>query len=294
MEYAKAICCCRTVKQSKKLEDGDGAVASFAITFEPPNVRIHDSKGVTTCFFGVGFRKCHEIAFANIAGVSFTQVTAEEDERERVAFDVFHQCLEFLRRAAHAEGSEQVHAGVAGQAQQFHLRRSGLPERAQVRQRIAGGDEAQAVAGGGEAFKQRGDALVLELVGRGRGGRVLQRLETVEDEQGVPLADDGGEALAFLERTGGAGSEGFVRVVAEEGEGFLEKQVGTRGHLLARALAVEAPGKGGVAAGPVLRGEFDGPLGDEGSFAFAARSVSSSSRPMRSAGAYLKMREMSA
>src|SRR5436190_6694667 len=101
-------------------------------------------------------------------------------------------------------------------------------------------------------------------------GRILQGLEAVEDEQAAPLADDAGEALAFLERAGGAGGEGFVRVVAEEGEGFLEEQVGGSGDLLARSLAVKAPRKGGVAAGPVLRGELGGPLGDEGGFPFAA------------------------
>ena len=100
-----------------------------------------------------------------------------------------------------------MHAGCPGQAQQLHLRRGGLPERPQVRERIPGGDDAQAVAGGGQALEQRGDALVLELARRGRGGRVLQRLEAVEDEEAAPLADEAGEALAFLERAGGAGGE---------------------------------------------------------------------------------------
>src|SRR5436190_22579193 len=83
-------------------------------------------------------------------------------------------------------------------------------------------------------------------------GRILQGLEAVEDEQAAPLADDAGEALAFLERAGGAGGEGFVRVVTEEGEALLEEQVGGSGQLLARALAVERPRKGGVAAGHLL------------------------------------------
>src|SRR5688572_12376394 len=131
-----------------------------------------------------------------------------------------------------------MRTGVAGEAQQFHLRRSGLPERLQVRERIAGGDDAQAATGGSQAFQQRGDALILELARRGRGGRVLQRLEAVEDENAAPLADDAGEPLAFLERAGRAGSERLVRVVAEEGEGLLEKQVGGSSHLLTRALAV--------------------------------------------------------
>ncbi|MBI2928823.1 MAG: hypothetical protein HYY24_24435 [Verrucomicrobia bacterium] len=98
----------------------------------------------------------------------------------------------------------------------------------------------------------------------------MQRLEAVEDEEAAPLAHDAGEALAFLERAGAACGEFFVRVVAGEGEGFLEEQVGGSGQLLARALAVERPRKGGVAARPVLMREVGGPLGDEGGFAFAA------------------------
>lgn len=77
-----------------------------------------------------------------------------------------------------------------------------------------------------------------------------------------PLAGEAGQALAFLERTDGAGGEDLVHVVDEE--------VGGGGQLFARALAVEGPGKSGVAAGPVLRGEVGSPLGDEGGFAFTA------------------------
>jgi len=98
----------------------------------------------------------------------------------------------------------------------------------------------------------------------------LQRLEAVEEEEAAPLADEAGEALALLERAGAAGGEGLVRGVAEEGEGFLEEQVGGSGQLLARALAVEGPHKGGVAARPVLPRQFRRPFGHEGGFSFAA------------------------
>ncbi|MGZ8690015.1 MAG: hypothetical protein ACXWXI_06050, partial [Aeromicrobium sp.] len=54
------------------------------------------------------------------------------------------------------------------------------------------------MAGGGQAFEQRGDALVLELARRGRGGRVLQRFQAVEDEQVLSLANEAGQILAFL------------------------------------------------------------------------------------------------
>ena len=206
---------------------------------------------------------------------------AEQVQGERVAFHVFDQFLELiyllgavtaarvcaaftpkvLSRCTPASRDRRS-SFTSGAVVCQNARRSGM--------RISGGDDAQAVAGGGQPFEQRGDALVLEFARRGRGGRVLQRLEAVEDEQAAPLAHDAGQALAFLERAGGAGGEFIVRVVAEEGEGFLEEQVGGSGHLLARALAVEGPRKDGVAAGPVLMRQFRGPLGDERGFPFAA------------------------
>ncbi|MFO1424388.1 MAG: hypothetical protein U1F70_12200 [Candidatus Competibacteraceae bacterium] len=48
----------------------------------------------------------------------------------------------------------------------------------------------------------------------------MQRFEAVENEQVLPLADDAGEALAFLERAGAAGGECLVRVVAEVRSGL--------------------------------------------------------------------------
>src|ERR1044072_3968817 len=111
-----------------------------------------------------------------------------------------------------------MNASFLRQTHKSFLRRGSLPKRLQVRQRIAGGDYAQAMAGGGQALEQRGDALVLQLARRGRGGRVLQRLKAVENEKIAALADDAGEALSFFERAGVAGGELLVRIVAEEGE----------------------------------------------------------------------------
>jgi len=42
------------------------------------------------------------------------QEAAQQGQGERVAFYVFHQRRELLHRAAHAEGFQQMHAGVAG------------------------------------------------------------------------------------------------------------------------------------------------------------------------------------
>ena len=78
------------------------------------------------------------------------------------------------------------------------------------------------MAGGGQPFEQRAQPLVLEFAGRGRGGRVLQRLEAVEDEQRAPFADELGQPPALLERALRAARQ---HRVTEEGEGFRQKQV---------------------------------------------------------------------
>ena len=76
-----------------------------------------------------------------------------------------------------------------------------------------------------------------------------------------------GQPPAFVERAGALPASCRV---AEEGEGFLEKQVGGSGGLLARALAVEGPREGGVAPRPVLMRQLRRPLGHERGFPFAA------------------------
>jgi hypothetical protein len=122
------------------------------------------------------------------------------------------------------------------------------------------------VAAGGEILEQDRDALVLELARRGRGGRVLQRLQAVENEQSPPLAHERGQPPAFVERALRAARQ---LGVAEEGEGFLEKQVGRSRQLLARALAIEGPRERGIAPRPILGRERRDPLRDQRGLAFA-------------------------
>src|ERR1039458_3385991 len=100
-----------------------------------------------------------------------------------------------------------MHAGIAGKAFEFLFQYRLVFESLQVRKCMPGGDDAQAMAGGGQALEQRGDALILEFAWPGRGGWVLQWFEAVEDEEVAPLAHEVGEALSFFPRTGIARSE---------------------------------------------------------------------------------------
>jgi hypothetical protein len=148
------------------------------------------------------------------------------------------------------------------------LRGRGLPEGAQVGDGVARGNQAQAVAVGGQILEQDCDALVLELARRGRGGRVLQRLQAVEDEQRPPLAHQRGQPPALVERPVRAARQGRV---AEKGEGFLEKQVGRGRQLLARALAIEGPRERGVAHRSILGRQRRDPLRDQRGLPFATQ-----------------------
>jgi hypothetical protein len=155
--------------------------------------------------------------------VGVAKVSAKQIQGERVAFHLLHQRLELLLRARHPERAEQRHASIWRKAQEVHHRGGGLPIGAQVRDRIAGGDNAETFVVGGEPLEQGGEARVLEFARRGRGGRVLQRLQTIEDEQRPPLAGELGQPPAFVERA--LRTARHLRV-AEEGEGFLQKHVG--------------------------------------------------------------------
>ncbi len=233
-------------------------MAFLPLALEPPHIRIHDAEGVAAQILGVGFFELHEVALADVPGVGVVEVSAEQVQGERVAFHVFHQLLEIgLGTGSHADGPEQLHPGGRREARQLVHGRGGLLVGAQIGDAIPGGDDAKPQAGVGQPLEQGGEALVLELARRGRGGGVLQRLQAIEDEQRPSFADELGQPPAFFERTRATLSH---RRIAEEDEGFLEKHVARGGRLLARALAVEGPREDGITPRPVLMRQLRRPL----------------------------------
>ena len=174
-----------------------------------------------------------------------------------MALHIFDQLLELRLRPLHPERPQQRHASFHGQARELHLRRSGLPVGSQIRDGIPGGDHAQAVVVGGQPFQQGGQPLVLQLARRGRGGRVLQRLQAIQDQQRPPLAHQLRQPPAFVERP--LRTDGHLRV-AEEGEGILEKHVGRGRYLLPRPLAVERPRQHRLAPRPLPMRQLRRPL----------------------------------
>ena len=96
----------------------------------------------------------------------------------------------------------------------------------------------------------------------------MQWLKAIEDEQRPPLAGELGQPPAFVER---ALRTARHRQVAEEGQGFLQKDVGRRRDLFSRALAVEGPRKRRVAPRPILIREVRRPIRDERGLPLAAK-----------------------
>lgn len=79
---------------------------------------------------------------------------------------------------------------------------------------FARGDDTQAGILGGEPFEQGFDASVLEFSRHGS-GRMLERLEIVEDEEAAFFSDEGSEARAAL--PGGAERGIGIAKLAEGG-----------------------------------------------------------------------------
>ena len=251
----------RPVEEAEQFQERHLATRFLAVVLHPLHIGLHRPEGVAALDLRIRFLEADAVAAADVAVEGPREEVSEDLQGQRMAVHVFHQLLELgLRTGSHADGAEQLYPGGRREARQLVHGRGGLPVGAQVGEGIPGGDDAKPQAGGGQPFEQGGEALVLELARRGRGGRVLQGLHAIEDEQRPPLADELGQPPAFVERALRAARH---RRVAEEGEGFRQKRVGRNGGLLARALAVEGPRENGIAPRPVLMRQLRRPLRDQ-------------------------------
>src|SRR5271165_6022118 len=152
-----------------------------------------------------------------------------------------------------------------GERRKFTLRR-GHAEAFEVLDRIARGDEAEAPVVLGEPLEQRAQAFVLQLACKRRTRRVLQRLQPIQDERRALVADPFGQAPALVMAT----LDALDRRGVEELQSLGKEQVGRRGELLARALAVERPGESRIAIRPAFLRHTDRPFGDQRRLALAA------------------------
>ena len=93
------------VEQAHEPQHGHFAPAFVAaVAQEPLLVGGHGPERVPAVHLLVGLLELHAVALADVAVEGAFQESAEQGQRERVAFHVFHQRLEFLRRAASRRG----------------------------------------------------------------------------------------------------------------------------------------------------------------------------------------------
>ena len=124
------------------------------------------------------------------------------------------------------------------------LRRRGVAGGGEIGDGFAGGDEAEAAPGALQTGEEGAQRIVLQLALL-RPGRMLERLQAIEDEQGAVPRDERGEARALVPR--GRGAVGQLGV-AEELERGGDEDRGVGGGLRTgvvalgtRALAVKRP-----------------------------------------------------
>src|ERR1043166_2165794 len=126
------------------------------------------------------------------------QKTSKQIQRERVAFSIADQLLEFLLGSFHAELAKQGDPGFIGKRSKFYLWCSGLPKIAQVGNRIARRDDAQPFIVLGQRLQQSSHALILQFATRRRSRSVLKRFDAVENQQRASLADQLSEPFTFI------------------------------------------------------------------------------------------------
>jgi hypothetical protein len=153
-----------TVEAAQQLRQREGAptfgsvLLGLAAVLEPLHVSIHDAESVATQFVGIGLFELHQIALTDVPGVAVAQVAAEQVQGERVAFHILDQFLELIPKppalgdadvfpetSLHPAQLEQLHPRSRGTALELFLPHGSSEGGAQVRDGIAGGDDAQAV-----------------------------------------------------------------------------------------------------------------------------------------------------
>src|SRR5687768_14929280 len=98
------------------------------------------------------------------------------------------------------------------------LRRGRAPERIEIRDLLPCRDEAESGVPRGEAAQKRLERRIAQLAGL----RILQRLETVEDQQRAALRDELREPLPLLPTVRGALGQ---RGIAEKLERCLQEDI---------------------------------------------------------------------
>jgi hypothetical protein len=130
---------------------------------------------VAALLLDVRLVELNPVALADIAAIRVAQIATDDRQSERMASDIRREPLALLLRPLDAERVQKPRAGLFGQWCEVHLwRRCRIGF--DVFDPVAGRGDAKAFVVLREAFYERAQAVVLELPGKRRARRILQRL----------------------------------------------------------------------------------------------------------------------
>ena len=193
----------------------------------------------------VGRFELHLAVVADVAVfIGVGDVASQQAERQRVAAGVLPRCVQLVVPADDPQVPQQLDRRFPRQPVELLFLGGGVS--LDVGQVFAGGDDDQSGVVGGQLPQQRFERRVFQPPGLRIARRVLQRFDAVEDQQRAAPSNQPGQPLAPFMRA----ADGRIGV-AEECECFGDEQVSGGLPALARALAVKAPVKVPLNAGPV-------------------------------------------
>ena len=221
---------------------------------------------------GSGFLEPHQIAFADVAAVGETEIAPEQRDGQGVAPDLAARRLElgvllaYGRRAGARDAEAMQQPRAVGLTEVAEIVRE-HPARGVIRgalvfrevpDGLAGGDDAEpGLAGAGQRPQERLHAGGTQLAAL-RPGRMLERLEAVEDEQGSAPDDGPGQEPALV-----PGRELGIVLYLKPSQRVVEERIVRGLAVVARALAVEAPAIDPLCAAPTVGFEPIEPAIDE-------------------------------
>ena len=215
------------------------------------------------------------VAPRDIAAMRIRQIAADNLQRQRMALHLGAERAPLRLRSLDAEPRQQRRAGLLAQAAEYALRRGGGIA-LEVFDLAARRHQTEASIAGREGFKQRGQRIVLQPPLHRRVGRILQRLQPVEDQQRSAFAQGPREPFPLL-----VAALALDRRQSEEFQRLGEEQVRRGAGLFARPLPIERPRERRLRARPAARGQRVGERGDQRRLALAAE---------RDKGQHMRMR----
>lgn len=240
----------RPVEEVQEPRRGQRARALLVGTREPSLVALDHLEGMAAQQLSVGLVQPNPIALADVAAVGEREIAAEQREGQGVSPDLAARRAQLgviladgrragMRDTQPVEQPRAVRlievAEVAGEHPTRGVIRGALVFR-EVADRLSGGDDANPrLAGAGERPQERLHTGGTQLAAQ-RPRRMLERFETVEDEQGAAPGDRLGQEPALV-----PGRDRGVVLDPEPAQRLVEEGIVRGLAVVASSLAKEAP-----------------------------------------------------